>query len=66
MRWHERDGKQGQDVGQTAGGAAALLDETMGWLREHYAQFEFWTERDLVWTIQTRLRGIISERQLRY
>ena len=35
-------------------------------LPEQYRQFEFWAERDVVWTPQTRLRRIIGERQLRY
>jgi hypothetical protein len=32
------------------------------WLRENYRQFEFWVERDVVWTLQIRLRTMISER----
>ena len=46
--------------------AAALFERAMGWLREHYGQFEFWVERDLVWTVQTRLRYMISEDHLPY
>jgi hypothetical protein len=42
--------------------ARALFDDAIGWLREHYDDFEFWVERDLVWTIQSRLRKIIRER----
>jgi len=30
----------------------------------NYQQFEFWVERDLVWTLQTRLRRLVSERGL--
>jgi len=30
----------------------------------HYWEFEFWIERDLVWTVQTRLRKLISDRGL--
>jgi hypothetical protein len=63
---HERWRQQGQDVGEDEVFAAALLDEAMCWLREQYRQFEFWAERDVVWTLQTRLRRIIGERQLRY
>lgn len=44
----------------------ALFEEAVAWLHEHYGRFEFWVERDLVWTVQTRLRELISERQLRY
>jgi len=47
-------------------GAAALVEETFAWLREHYSQFEFWAERDLVWTVQSRLRHVIAERRLPY
>lgn len=41
-----------------------LFRETVDWLRENYAQFEFWVERDLVWTLQGRLRCLIRERGL--
>jgi hypothetical protein len=44
--------------------ASALFEEAVDWLREHYGQFEFWVERDLVWTVQTRLRGLVSQRAL--
>jgi hypothetical protein len=46
--------------------APALFEESLNWLREHYGQFEFWVERDLVWTVQTRLRTLIRERSLPY
>lgn len=46
--------------------ASALFEEAVDWLREHYGQFEFWTERDLVWTVQTRLRKLVRERSLPY
>jgi hypothetical protein len=46
--------------------ASALLVEALDWLREHYAQFEFWAERDLVWTVQTRLRQEVGGRRLPY
>jgi hypothetical protein len=46
--------------------ACALFERAVDWLREHYGQFEFWVERDLVWTVQTRLRLIISEDHLPY
>lgn len=44
--------------------AWALAAEAVDWLRENYGQFEFWVERDLVWTLQTRLRAVIIERGL--
>lgn len=46
--------------------AVALFEEAISWLREHYDEFEFWNERDLVWTVQTRLRRVIRDRQLPY
>jgi hypothetical protein len=47
-----------------AGAAVGLLLDGLGWVREHYRQFEFWVERDLVWTLQTRLRRVAREREL--
>jgi hypothetical protein len=46
--------------------AWALFGEAVEWLRENYRQFEFWVERDVVWTLQTRLRTMISERGLSF
>jgi hypothetical protein len=46
--------------------ASALIEEAVDWLREHYGEFDFWVERDLVWTVQTRLRQVIRERGLPY
>ena len=45
---------------------SALIEEAVDWLREHYAQFEFWVQRDLVWTVQTHLRRLVGERGLPY
>lgn len=44
--------------------AANLLEEAIAWLQERYDEFEFWVERDLVWTLQSRLRQMIKERSL--
>lgn len=44
--------------------ASVLFEEALDWLREDYGQFEFWVERDVVWTVQRRLRSLISERSL--
>jgi len=44
--------------------AWALVEEAVDWLRANYGRFEFWVERDLVWTLQTRLRTVITERGL--
>lgn len=46
--------------------ASALIEEALGWLRKHYEAFEFTVERDLVWTMQTHLRGLVAERGLPY
>jgi hypothetical protein len=46
--------------------ASALIEEAVDWLREHYGEFDFWVERDLVWTVQTRLRQVIRGRGLPY
>jgi hypothetical protein len=46
--------------------AAAFFEEAIAWLGEHYSEFEFWVERDLVWTVQSRLRKIIGDRGLPY
>jgi hypothetical protein len=51
---------------ETTHTASTLIEETMTWLREHYEQFQFWVERDVVWTVQTHLRRLISERYLGY
>lgn len=46
--------------------ASSLFTEAMDWLRQHYEQFEFWVERDVVWTVQTHLRQLVAERGLPY
>jgi hypothetical protein len=53
-------------VDERADAAAMLFEEAIAWLREHYDQFEFWVERDLVWTVQSRLRQMIAGRHLPY
>jgi hypothetical protein len=32
-----------------------LFDQSLDWLRQSYPTFRFYVERDLVWTVQTRL-----------
>jgi hypothetical protein len=49
---------------QNTRAAPALFEEAVAWLQLHYGEFEFWVERDLVWTVQTRLRRLISDRSL--
>jgi hypothetical protein len=46
--------------------AVGLFEEVIAWLREHYSEFEFWVERDLVWTVQSHLGQVIKERSLPY
>lgn len=46
--------------------AAELFETVMHWLREHYADYRFFTERDIVWTVQLRLHAEISTRQLSF
>jgi|GEM_PF-4438921 len=37
-----------------------LFEEAFAWLREHYNGFCFYTERDVVWTVQNHLIYRIS------
>jgi hypothetical protein len=46
--------------------ASALFEEVIAWLRDNYGNYRFYMERDLVWTVQERLRSIIEARTLRY
>ena len=43
--------------------AAELFETVIHWLREHYADYRFFTERDIVWTVQLRLHAEIASRQ---
>jgi hypothetical protein len=45
--------------------AVGLFEEVIAWLQDHYSEFEFWVERDLVWTIQSHLGQVIKERVFR-
>ena len=44
--------------------AAQLFETVMQWLREHYADYRFFTERDIVWTAQLRLYAEIERQGL--
>ena len=44
--------------------AEELFEQTLEWLRSNYGNYEFFLERDLVWTIQQKLREIIAEDNL--
>ncbi|HEY7907250.1 MAG TPA: hypothetical protein VIC60_00190, partial [Thermomicrobiales bacterium] len=37
-----------------------LFEQAFSWFQEHYAGFRFFTERDIVWTVQNRLIDLIS------
>ena len=47
-------------------GSVELFEATVSWLRENYACFRFFTERDIVWTIQTRIWELIEKQTLGY
>ena len=44
--------------------AEGLFCQAMSWLRDHYAEYVFYTERDVVWTVQGRLRDQIEASSL--
>jgi hypothetical protein len=41
--------------------AETLADQAIDWLRDHYDEFEFFVERDLVWTVQRRLHELVRQ-----
>lgn len=45
---------------------ADLFENTLEWLKQHYSDYRFYAERDVVWTVQTRLNGKIKELNLPY
>lgn len=46
--------------------AVELFENTLNWLQENYFNFRFFTERDVVWTLQTHLQQQIVESKLNY
>lgn len=46
--------------------ATELFESTIEWLRSQYAGYRFFTERDVVWTIQLRLLEEIERTRLPY
>ena len=46
--------------------AAELFEDAMAWLEEHYAEFRFFAERDVVWTVQTQIIREIEDNNLPY
>ncbi len=46
--------------------ANELFDGAMFRLREHYWEYHFFTERDLVWSVQLQIHKAIQEEELQY
>lgn len=46
--------------------AVELFEGAISWLRENYGGFRFFVERDIVWTIQTHIIGLIGKQNLAY
>jgi hypothetical protein len=46
--------------------ATELFENTLKWLRDNYAGFQFFLERDVVWTVQNRIIEQIKELALPY
>lgn len=43
-----------------------LFENAMDWLREHYGEYSFFTERDIEWTLQIHIMQMIQEANLPY
>ena len=43
-----------------------LFENAMDWLRRHYAEYRFFTQRDIVWTLQLHIMQKIQEADLPY
>ncbi len=41
--------------------ATDLLENAVQWLRQHYDEYRFFTERDVVWTVQQRIANEIRQ-----
>ena len=46
--------------------ATDLFEDVMEWLREHYSEYRFFTERDVVWTVQMEIGRVIRAEGLPY
>ena len=46
--------------------AGELFESTLRWLRDHYTDFRFFTERDVVWTVQLKILKEIERLGLPY
>jgi hypothetical protein len=41
--------------------AATIVRECVDWLRSHYKEFQFFAERDIVWTLQIQLAELVHK-----
>ena len=46
--------------------ATELFKDAIAWLRKHYADYRFYYERDIVWTVQTQISRKIAQEGLPY
>ena len=46
--------------------ATELFEGAMEWLRENYSEYQFFKERDIEWTLQSRISKEIEKRDLAY
>lgn len=46
--------------------AVDIFEETIEWLKKNYSSFNFFVERDVVWTVQKHLIEIVRNRKLPY
>jgi len=44
--------------------ASTLFEAAIAWLRDNYGNYRFYVERDVVWTLQTRLVSLIQHQSL--
>lgn len=46
--------------------AHEIFEESLNWLKENYENFDFYRERDIVWTVQNRINDLIRINNLNY
>ena len=46
--------------------AARLFEDAIAWLRANYRDYRFFTERDVVWTVQNHIIKLIEKQNLTY
>lgn len=44
--------------------ADEIIHCTLDWLQQNYFHFRFYTERDIVWTIQQHATQLVEDRRL--